>query len=193
MKFIKLFFLCMLTSACVTIPKSTNILTQQMAEETNNMHNLNISLVQQLFNERKQRLNTFITNKYTPSLIERYKKLLPDTINYKKELGNIITSIIPVIEAKKDSLNTILDNQEKQIISQLNTNYQKFTRASNSLQNLISSATKVNDSEENIIQSVDNITHNKFNLNAIENELDSLLGKTSNIFNKLKPFEKSLK
>lgn len=192
MKIIKLFFLCLLTSACVSIPKSTNTLTQQMAEETNNMHNLNISLVQQLFNERKQRLNTFITNKYTPSLIERYKKLLPDTTNYKKELGNIITSIIPVIEAKKDSLNNILNNQEKQIISQLNSNYQKFTRASNSLQNLISSATKINDSEENIIQSIDNITHNKLNLNAIENELDSLLGKTSNIFNKLKPFEKSL-
>lgn len=192
MKIIKLFFLCLLTSACVSIPKSTNTLTQQMAEETNNMHNLNISLVQQLFNERKQRLNTFITNKYTPSLIERYKKLLPDTTNYKKELGNIITSIIPVIEAKKDSLNNILNNQEKQIISQLNSNYQKFTRASNSLQNLISSASKINDSEENIIQSIDNITHNKLNLNAIENELDSLLGKTSNIFNKLKPFEKSL-
>ena len=75
------------------------------------MHQLNIALVNKLFEERKLVINSFITNQYTPSLIKKYENLLPDSLNYKEALPNIIKSIIPVINRKKDSLQNVLIGQ----------------------------------------------------------------------------------
>ena len=92
----------------------------QAARQT---HQLNIALVNKLFNERRKRLNTFITNIYTPAIIEKYQNLLPTTIDYKKQLPNIVKSIIPVINRKRDSLQNLLDVQEQRILTNLNTNF----------------------------------------------------------------------
>ncbi|SEE54471.1 hypothetical protein SAMN04487765_3039 [Tenacibaculum sp. MAR_2010_89] len=190
---LKLSFICLLLTACATVPKSTVTLTKQVIDEANSMHNLNISLVKQLFSERKARLSNFIETKYTPTLINKYKKLLPDSVNYKNELSNIIKSILPVIETKKDSLNNLLDAQEKVIISKLTNNYKTYSKASTSLQNLINSIAKVNATEKDALLAIDNLTGNKIDVTKVEDNLNDFLNKTSTILNKLTPFEKLLK
>lgn len=183
----------LLLFSCVSMPKASVTLTQQVINEANQMHALNLNLVKQLFNERKQRLSTFINTTYIPKFIENYQKSLPDTVNYKKDLKLIISSILPVIERKKDSLNTLLTIQENQIINKLTSNFSTYTKASNSLENLVSSAARVTNSEANIIQTIDSLTHNSINLKVVENQLNGLLNKTSKLFNELQPFEKIIK
>lgn len=55
----------LLGTACVSIPQSTATLTQEVIKEADDMHQLNIALVNQLFEETKLVINSFITSQYT--------------------------------------------------------------------------------------------------------------------------------
>lgn len=171
--------------ACASIPSSTVTLTQEVIKEADQMHQLNITLVNQLFEERKQVINSFITNQYTPTLIKNYEKLLPDTLDYKKSLPKIMESIIPVINRKKDSLQNVLSAQQERIISSLNDNYLNYTKATTSLQNLINSAVKVKTAENDAISSIQNLTGDKLDIKKVENSIDSLIIKVGGDMNKL--------
>lgn len=179
--------------SCASIPSSTAILTKSVIDEGDAMHQLNISLVNQLFNEKRERLNTFITNKYTPAIIKKYQTLLPQDVDYKKELPNIIEAIIPVINRKRDSLQDLLLNQQQKIVSNLNTNFISYAKATSSLQNLINSAVKAKEAEKNALASINQLTGNKLNFKQIENKLDSLLNKTGLGMEKLLNVEKLIK
>ena len=179
--------------SCASIPNSTSKLTKAVIDEGDSMHQLNISLVNQLFNERRQRLNSFITNKYTPAIIKKYQNLLPQDIDYKKELPNIIEAIIPVINRKRDSLQDLLLKQQQKIVSGLNTNFISYSKATSSLQNLINSAVKIENAEESALSEINQLTGNKLNFKQIESKLDSLLNKTGLGMGKLLKVEKLIK
>ena len=179
--------------SCASLPNATSKLTKSVIDEGDAMHQLNISLVNQLFNEKRARLNTFITNKYTPAVIKKYQNLLPQDIDYKKELPNIIEAIIPVINRKRDSLQDLLLNQQQKIVSGLNTNFISYSKATSSLQNLINSAVKEKNAEQTAMSEINQLTGNKVNFKQIENKLDSLLNKTGLGMGKLLKLEKLIK
>ncbi len=171
--------------ACASIPSSTVTLTQEVIKEADQMHQLNITLVNQLFEERKQVINSFITNQYTPEIIKNYENLLPDTLDYKKALPKIMESIIPVINRKKDSLQNVLSTQQEQIITSLNDNYLNYTKATTSLQNLINSAVKIKTAESDAISSIQNLTGDKLDIKKVESTIDSLILKVGGDMSKL--------
>ncbi len=171
--------------SCATIPSSTVTLTQEVIKEADEMHQLNIVLVNQLFEERKQVINSFITNQYTPAIIANYEKLLPDSLDYKKQLPKIMKSIIPVINRKKDSLQDVLSTQQQQIITGLNANYLTYSKASTSLQNLINSAVKLKTAESDALSSIQSLTGDSVDVKKVENSIDSLLIKAGSGMEKL--------
>ena len=187
-----IFFLLFFFS-CASLPNSTPTLSKNIIDEGDAMHQLNISLVNQLFTERRARLNNFITNKYTPAVIEKYQKLLPADVDYKKELPNIVKAIIPVINRKRDSLQDLLLNQQQKIVSGLNANFISYSKATASLQNLINSAVKVKNAEETALSEISQLTGNKLNFKQIESKIDSLLNKTGLGMSKLLKLEKIIK
>lgn len=180
-------------ASCISIPKSTPQLTKDIINEGDAMHQLNISLVNQLFTERRARLNNFITNTYTPAIIKKYQKLLPPNIDYKKELPNIIKAIVPVINRKRDSLQDLLLNQQQQIVSGLNTNFISYAKATSALQNLINASAKLESAEENALSGINQLTGNKLNFKQIESKMDSLLNKTGLGMGKLLKVEQIIK
>ena len=190
---LSLLFVTILFYSCASIPTSTSTLTQEVIKEADDMHQLNIALINQLFEERQRRLNDFITNSYTPALVEKYKSLLPDSLNYKEELPNIMKSIIPVINRKKDSLQGLLDVQRQNVIDQLSTNYTTYTKATVALQNLVDSAVKLKTAENSTITAIQSLTGNKINVKAIENSIDSLLIKSGDAMGKLINIENAIK
>jgi len=157
------------------------------------MHTLNVSLINQLYANRKEQINSFITNTYTPALLNNFSKNLPDSLNYKEELPNILKSIIPIINKKKDSMQSILDTEQKQLITKLNANYTTFSVAGTSLQNLINSAVKLKTAEKSIMTSVESLTNGNVNISNTENQLDSLLIQSGNSFSKLLEISAALK
>ena len=175
----------LLLSSCASIPSSTTTLTQEILKQAAEMNTLNISLINQLYATRKDQVNSFITNEYTPALLDNFAKNLPDSLDYKKELPNILTSIVPIINRKKDSIQTILDTEQGQLISQINKNFTAFNTAGTSLQNLIDSAVKLKTEEKSVMTAVQNLTNGKVNISEAETKLDSLLTQSGSAFSKL--------
>ncbi|WP_044397292.1 hypothetical protein [Lacinutrix sp. Hel_I_90] len=170
---------------CASIPPTTVTLTQEIIKEADEMHQLNIILVNQLFEERKQVINAFITNEYTPTIIKKYEALLPDSLDYKKALPNIMKSVIPVINRKKDSLQNVLSDQQQNIITSLNTNYVSYSKATIALQQLINSAVKLKKAENNALSSIQDLTGDSVDVKKVESTIDGLLIKTGTDMSKL--------
>jgi len=176
--------------SCASIPSSTVTLTKEVIKEADNMHQLNVSLVDRLFDERKEKINLFIENKYTPTLLKNFEGLLPDSLDYKKELPNILNSIVPIINRKKDSLQSVLDLQRQDILNQLNSNYSDYNKATTSLQNLINSVVKVKTTESDALSAIDQLTGDRINIKKVENTINQSIDKTGNTLNKLITIEK---
>lgn len=176
--------------SCASIPSSTVTLTKEVIKEADNMHQLNVSLVNRLFDERKEKINLFIENKYTPTLLKKFEGLLPDSLDYKKELPNILNSIVPIINRKKDSLQSVLDLQRQDILNQLNSNYSDYNKATTSLQNLINSVVKVKTTESDALSAIDQLTGDRINIKKVENTINQSIDKTGNTLNKLINIEK---
>ena len=180
--------------SCASIPASTSTLTKEVINEASEMHQLNISLVNQLFEEREQRINSFITYQYTPALLKNYEKLLPDSLDYEKELPNILQSIIPVINKKRDSLQGILSAEQKTIIDQLNTNYASYTTSSAALQGLVDSAVKLKTSESNALTALEQLTGvSSGTVSSVESKLEKLLTDSGTTIDQLLQIANSLK
>ncbi len=180
--------------SCASIPASTSTLTKEVINEASEMHQLNISLVNQLFEEREQRINSFITYQYTPALLKNYEKLLPDSLDYEKELPNILQSIIPVINKKRDSLQGILSAEQKTIIDQLNTSYASYTTSSAALQGLVDSAVKLKASESNALTALEQLTGvSSGTVSSVESKLEKLLTDSGTTIDQLLQIANSLK
>ncbi|MEE4001532.1 hypothetical protein V1T75_14400 [Tenacibaculum sp. FZY0031] len=190
MKYFYVFIFSSFLFSCASIPSSTVTLTKEVIKEADNMHQLNVSLVNRLFDERKEKINLFIEDKYTPTLLKNFERLLPDSLDYKKELPNILNSIIPIINRKKDSLQSVLDIQKQDILNQLNANYSNYNKATTSLQNLINSAVKVKTTESDALQAIDQLTGDKIDIKKVESTINQSIDKTGNALNKLINLEK---
>ncbi|AZJ31872.1 hypothetical protein SAMN05444344_1706 [Tenacibaculum mesophilum] len=190
MKYFYVSIFSFLLLSCASIPSSTVTLTKEVIKEADNMHALNVSLINKLFDERKEKINLFIENKYTPTLLKKFESLLPDSLDYKKELPNILNSIVPIINHKKDSLQSVLDLQRQDILNQLNSNYSDYSKATTSLQNLINSAVNIKTTESDALSAIDQLTGDKINIKKVENTINQSIDKTGSALNKLVTIEK---
>ena len=172
-------------ASCASIPASTATLSQEVIAEAGSMHQLNIALVNKLFDERKDKVNDFINNQYIPRFVTNFESKIPAGTDISKELPNILKSLMPVISRKRDSLQGLLDTQRNQMITSLNENYANYQQATSALQNLISSAVKLKQSEANTLAQIQSLTKTNINVGEIAGHLDSLLIKTGNGFDKL--------
>ncbi|MCC9016703.1 hypothetical protein [Flavobacterium lipolyticum] len=164
--------------SCSVLPDSTTILTREVIKEGVGMHDLNIALTNQLFTERKLRLDSFIQENCIPAIIENYQKRIPDSVNYKKEFPNIVMGILPVIYQKKDSLQNVLNIQQQEIIGQLNNSFGNYTEATASLQDLIDSNIRLKNAKENASNSIFKlITKDKLDVKKIEESIEKVLKK----------------
>lgn len=171
--------------SCASIPASTATLSQEVISEADAMHKLNIALVNQLFDERREKVNDFINNQYIPTFVKNFEAKIPANIDVKAELPNILKSVMPVISRKRDSLQNLVDMQRNEVITSLNESYTNYQRASGTLQNLITSAVKLKQSEANTLAQIQSLTKTNINVGKIESHLDSLLIKTGSGFDKL--------
>lgn len=184
----------LLLISCASIPASTSTLSKEVIKEANGMHQLNISLINQLYGEREQRVNDFITYRYTPALIRNYEKLLPDSLDYKEELPNILQSILPVINKKRDSMQGILRAEQQNLIQQLNSNYATYTTSTAALQGLIDSAVKLKASESNALVALENLTGvSAGTVSNIDAKLEKLLTESGTTIDQLLQVANSLK
>ncbi len=161
--------------SCAKIPVQTLDLSKALKEEGSRMHQMNISLIEYVFNEKKHLINEFIANEYSPALVENFVKKLPPDIDLKRELPEIIAALNPRIDARRDSLINALQEQKLKIEQPINADYQVYEEAFTAMQNLLASATRLNSSKSSIYEDVKKLSNNRINLPAINAALDNFI------------------
>ena len=184
----------LLLISCASIPASTSTLSKEVIKEANGMHELNLVLIDQLYAERSQRVNDFITYRYTPALLSNYEKLLPAGLDYKEELPNILQSVVPVINKKRDSMQDVLNVEKQTLVKELNANFTTYTTSTAALQGLIDSAVKLKESESNAITALENLTGvSPGTVTNVDARLEKLLSQSGNTIDQLLQLTNSLK
>ena len=162
-------------ASCAKVPIQAVELSQALKDEGGRMHQLNLALVEYVFNEKKHLVNEFMTNEYTPELVKNVAEKLPPGIDFKAELPEIIQAINPKIDARRDSLLGVLQNQKMLIVQQLNTDYKVYDEAFAAMQNLLLSASKLNSSRTSVYDDIKKLSAGKIDLQGINNALDNFI------------------
>lgn len=170
-----IFVLGIILSSCAKVPISSINLMNTIQLEGKRMHELNTLFVNKMFDEKRNRIDTFIIKQYTPVLIENFVKKIPEGIDYKSNLPKIIASIIPKINARRDSMQNVLESNRIKIIDKLNTDYFEYDNACVQMTALLSSAVKLEDERKRAIGQLANISKNKIDFEKLGNTLDGFI------------------
>ncbi|WP_340110987.1 hypothetical protein [Maribellus mangrovi] len=194
MKPFKLFFLFIILTffSCVRLPVQTITLTETLIEESSRMHELNLLLINKMFEEKRERIDDFITLKYIPEYLENFQDNVPEEIDYEEEFMVMVQSIIPVITERRNMMQSALETQRIKIITKLNNDYKEFENASSKLKSLIESGVNVNQQRIAAFEDIKNLTNNKIDLNQLENEIDKFIVKGGEISNNINELDSTI-
>ncbi len=170
-----LIFVVIVFGSCAKIPTQSVELSKALKDEANRMHQLNIALVEYVFNEKKHMVNEFIANEYAPTFVQNFVRKLPPDTDVKREMPEIIAAINPRIDNRRDSLLSVLMMQRNTIIQQLNSDYKLFDNSFTALQNLLASASKLNTTRSSVYEDIKRLGGSKINLSAINTALDNFI------------------
>jgi len=184
-KIIYLVFLIAI-AACAKIPVQTLDLTDAIIDEGKRMHQLNLSFLNSMFAEKRDKIDLFISVEYTPKFLENFKKDIPPETDFQKEFPEMMMSIIPEINSRRNAMQSTLETQRIKLMTKLDADYRVFEEASAELRNLIASAVKVNEERSKAFEQLSNLTKNKVNLNQVENEIDEFISKSGEFGSNIK-------
>lgn len=170
-----------LLSSCATIPVQTVALSDSIMVEGKRMHNINIMLTNKLFNEKRLRIDDFIKNTYTPTFINQFVKLIPSNVDIKQELPSIISSIIPKINQRRDSMQNALEVNRIKITDKLTQDYLAYIEACSSLKQLLASSIKVDNSRKQLLNQTTELTGSPIDFDNIEKIIDRFITKAGNV------------
>lgn len=180
----KLLILLFVFSSCAQIPVQVVELSDALKDEGERMHQLNLTLVNKLFFEKRHMVNEVIEKEYTPRFIENFKSVLPDDVDFEADFNELAQAVYPKINATRDSLISVLEVQKNAIVNKLNTDYKVYTNAYSEMQNLLRSASRLNKQRTEVFQQVKNLTNNKINIEGIETALNKFIKEAGNIAGK---------
>lgn len=178
--------------SCAQLPIETLTLTDAVIEEGKRMHQLNLKLLNKMFEEKRADIDEFIENKYTPEYINNYQSLIPEDIDYETELSNIIGRIIPAINARRDSMQLALEEQRVKLANFLMEDYSSYIQASSHLRSLIESEIKLDNQKRIALQKAMDLTGRDLNLDEIEDSLDNFIISGGNVGEKIDSLKNSI-
>ena len=186
-------YLCLLLfSSCATLPLQTVTLADSIINEGQRMHNLNILLTNKMFQDKREKIDEFIKKEYTPKYMDEFRKKIPAGIDFEKEFPNIIQSIIPEINSRRDIMQSALEDQRIKILTKLDADYKAFEEASFELKNLIESNIKVNEERRKVFEQIKSLTNNNLDFNQVETEIDKFIIKAGDMSGNINDLNSSI-
>jgi hypothetical protein len=169
--FIALFVLC----SCAKIPVESVVLTEALIEEGKRMHQLNVSMLNALFEAKREKVDAFIQNEYTPTYIANFKEQVPENTDYEEAFPLMVGAIIPAINKRRDAMQSVLEKQRIKLMEKLNTDFDAFLTAAVELKHLLGSAVKVNEARKEAYGQLSSLSNKKIDLYQIEEALDRFI------------------
>ena len=172
--------------SCAKIPVQSVMLVEALQEEGARMHQLNLHLLNQLFQAKRADVEKFINNEYTPSVISKFiakvEKTMPET-DFKKDFAELMQAIAPEISSRRDSMINVLESQKEKLVEKLNADYSVYNNAASDLRHLLQSATKVDKEKQALFGQIKTLSNNRLDFNSVETELDKFINASGNVSN----------
>jgi hypothetical protein len=164
-------------ASCAKLPVQSVNLMQQIKDEGQRMHKLNVAYVNLVFENKNAAVDSFMKNEYIPEFIGNIKKGVDaNGIDMNEQWPEVFPKIVPLVNAVRDSLRTALISNKQKIVSKLNEDFEFYKQACDAQIGLLSSATKLNNTSKQIFNTLaGKITGNKVDLSMLEQKLDGFL------------------
>ena len=178
---ILIFAIGILFFSCAKIPVQSINLIEAVEEEGARMHGINTALLHSMFREKKEKINQFIELEYTPAIVQNFKAQLPSNTDYKADFAAMLQSLMPRINARKDSLLNALDEEQFRIMDKMDADYAVYQNAIGELKRLLQSATKIDAEKKKLFDTAKMVSSNRVDLAGIENALDRFIMSGGNV------------
>ena len=135
-----LLIVCPFAFGCAKIPVQSIALADAIQTEGERMHQLNILFLNRIFDGKRETIEKFIRDEYTPVVVEKFTakvtKEFPQT-DFKKEFPELMNAVMPQINTRRDSLVNALELQKEKIVEKLDVDYRVFANAVFELRKLL--------------------------------------------------------
>lgn len=165
---------CLVVS-CAKIPAESISLAETISVEGKRMHALNVSLVNKMFNEKREAIDVFIRDEYSPKFIEEFTKRLPADVDLKKELPEIMKSVVPKINERRDAMQNALEANRIKILEKLESDYDVYDEAISALKKLLESAVKLNEEKRKLFEHAGQLAGKHIDFEQLETDIDQFI------------------
>lgn len=179
----KVFILVVTFSSCTRIPIQSVNLMDALVDEGNRMHEINLVFLNGIFKSKKEKVDEFIKTEYSPYFISAFQKNIPAGTDLKTELPNIMNAIAPRIAARRDSMQTALEEQRIKLTNKLEQDFKAFESASSELRRLLVSAAEVDKQKQLLFSKTKELSKGALDLNAVEGSIDRFIKSGGNFSN----------
>jgi hypothetical protein len=173
---------------CARIPVQSVALADALQVEGERMHRLNLMLLNRIFSAKRETIETFIRDEYTPVVVAAFtrkvEKEAPNT-DFKKEFPDLLNALSPEISKRRDSLVNALELQQEKLVDKLNTDYTVFNNAAFELRKLLESAVKVDRGKQALFDQAKALSDNRLDFNSIEGALDKFIHSAGSVGNNI--------
>jgi len=180
---IKLSFLLLFFASCAKIPAESVVLVNALENEGERMHKINIMLTNKIFSLKRNTIEKFIKEEYEPFIIKAFIAKVPDTTDFKADFAELMEAITPKINARRDTLLSVLEIQRENMIEKLNTDYKVFDNAMDELKKLLESAVKIDKEKLALYDKAKSLSNNNIDFNKVENALDKFINSAGHVGN----------
>lgn len=158
-----------------TIPPQSVTLTDAISKEGKRMHQLNLALLNKMFKDKRESIDTFIKNDYTETYLDEFRSKIPKGTNLDAELSGILKAAMKEINSQRDMMQSALENQRIKLLTKLETDYKAYEEATVNLRRLLESAVKLDEENKRLYSQVSELSGNRIDLNKIENSIDEFI------------------
>lgn len=177
--------LLLLCLSCAKIPVESLRLSSALIEEGRRMHDLNILLINALFKSKREKIDMFIREEYTPQYVSDFMSRVPEGTNLTEEMPGMISSMIPEINKLRDEMQEGLENQRIKLVTKLNQDYDDYNEIALELYFLLESSTKVDEERKELLSKLNQQTGDRIDIEQIEKSLDNYIIKSGDIGEKI--------
>ncbi len=174
--------------SCARLPVQSVALTDALQTEGERMHKMNVLFLNRIFDGKRQTIEKFIKEEYTPMVVAEFTKSVEERfpeMDYKKRFPDLFNLLSPRINKRRDSLITALELQKEKLVDKLNADYSVYNTAAIELKNLLASNAKVNQQREQIFNQIKTLSNNRLDFNSIDEALDRFIHTGGSVANNI--------
>lgn len=184
---------CLALVSCAKIPVQSVTLSESISKEGQRMHELNIALLNSMYQEKRQKINDFIRNDYTPWFSNQIVQGITDSVDLKKDLPQILSKALPVLSAQIAEKQAALEASRAMLLDQLNADFLVYQSACNELTYLLKSAVKVNDARSKLFNRAAALTGKPINFDSLNLILDRFIADKGELGQNIETLNKSIR